>query len=35
MSLTTQSIDLTTTPLFQHYVQTLLVGDRPACRQIV
>lgn len=35
MSLADQSINLTQTPLFQHYVQTLLGGDRPACRQII
>ena len=33
MSLDTPS--LTDTPLFQHYVQTLLAGHRPACRQLV
>jgi methanogenic corrinoid protein MtbC1 len=35
MSLTSDSINLTETPLFQHYVQTLLTGDRPACRRIL
>ena len=35
MSLTADAVVLTHTPLFQHYVQTLLAGDRAKCRQIV
>ena len=26
---------LTDTPLFQHYIETLLSGDRPRCRQLI
>lgn len=28
-------LKLCETPVFQHYVQHLLIGDRPACRQVV
>ena len=35
MSLTAEPIVLTHTPLFTHYVETLLSGDRPKCRQLV
>jgi methanogenic corrinoid protein MtbC1 len=30
-----KKINLTDSPLFQHYVQTLLTGDRPSCRRII
>ena len=35
MSLTNDAIHLGNTPLFQHYVQTLLAGDRPKCRELI
>lgn len=35
MSLTSPSINLSQTPLFQHYVETLLGGDRPGCRRLI
>ena len=35
MKAASESINLSQTPLFQHYVQTLLVGDRPECRRLV
>ena len=29
------ALNLSQSPLFQHYVQTLLSGDRPACRDLI